>query len=120
MGDLCAIRKKLPFGYHLLNLIIMRPFKFFFAFSLGIVLFLFFARFFFIALVVALVLSGIFRLFAGFRYMMHQRYWEEGADRFDYSGPVRPLPRSSYNEPLFDSMDNEKELLSVYRSIEVR
>ena len=92
----------------------MKSFKFFFALSLGVVLFLFLARFIIVALVISAVLSGGFfiarklkHLFAGHIDESGQRYqdirqpkWKDGL-LVDYPQPA-------------------KDVLVQYRRIEVK
>jgi len=78
----------------------MKPFKFFFALSLGIILFLFFAKIVLIALVAAFVMSVIFRVFRKMKHFMQRTLWEEDYEE-DYD-------RSYYNE---DTLPNWKEAL---------
>ena len=74
----------------------MRPFKFFFTIALGIVLFLFFARFLFAALILAAVMSGIFFIGSKIRGLMGSPY------RTSYAGPFDN--QRSYRKP--DWMSN--------------
>ena len=100
----------------------MRPFKFFFALSLGMILFLFFARFLIMALIAAVILSFAFRLFGGLRYWMYRNSWDyHYHENLGPQSAIKALPQSSNSEPLFETLDNRKqEILSVYRQVEVR
>lgn len=100
----------------------MRPFKFFFAFSLGLIIFLFFARFLILAAIAAAVLSFVFFVFRKIRYFFHHMTWEERG--YDYRNRYQyrnALPEARYDEePLFYNWDRQPERLDHFREIEVR
>ena len=100
-----------------------RPFKFFFAFSLGVILFLFFARFIIMALIGAAILSGIFFIARRIKYFFRRLRWEEEGYyddhyRHDYRAP-RQLPVWK-DDLLVDYPTQHREVIPDYRSIEVK
>lgn len=101
----------------------MRPFKFFFAFSLGILIFLFFARFLILAAIGAAVLSLIYFVFRKIRYFFGGMDWEERS-RYDYGPRYQHrggLPEVHYEEePLFYQRERQPERLGHFREIEIR
>jgi len=78
----------------------MKSFKFFFALSLGIILFLFFAKIVLIALAAAFVMSLIFGVFRKMRHFIQRTLWEEDYEEDYVIG--------YYNE---DTLPNWKEAL---------
>ena len=97
----------------------MRPFRFFFMCSLGIILFFFFARFLVSALLLAAVFSTIFfvaRRIKGFFYRMD---WDEGYRSRDYYRGRPQLPVWK-DDLLLEYPTKEKEYLPDYRVIEVQ
>ena len=100
----------------------MRPFKFFFAFSLGILIFLFFARFLIFAAIAAAVLSFIFFVFRKIRYFFHGMTWEESGYYYHNKYQERSaLPEVRYDEePLFYDWERRPQSISRFREIEIR
>ena len=95
----------------------MKPFKFFFALSIGVMLFLFFAKIVLIALIAATVMSLVFGLFRKAKRFFRQLTWEEERDyRYD-------LPRDSglafWKEDLFTNATPTKDkiYLANHRTI---
>lgn len=100
----------------------MRPFKFFFAFSLGILIFLFFARFLILAAIAAAVLSFVFFVFRKIRYFFQDMTWEERGHYYHhhYRRPSA-LPEVRYEEePLFYHWEKRPESLGRFREVEIR
>lgn len=96
----------------------MRPFKLFFALSMGIILFLFFAKIVFIALVMAFVMSIVFGVFKKAKRLIKGALWEDD-ERDYYYTEEHSLP--VWKEDLF----TEKPVRGVvylnnHRSIVVR
>lgn len=100
----------------------MRPFKFFFAFSLGIIIFLFFARFLILAALAAAVLSFIFFVFRKIRYFFHHMTWDEPGQYYhNRYQQGSALPEVRYEEePLFYNWERRPESLGRFREIEIR
>lgn len=95
----------------------MRPFKLFFALSMGIILFLFFAKIVLIALVMAFVMSIVFGVFKKAKRLIKGALWEEEQDYYypeDHSLPV-------WKEDLFSERPVRGVVyLNNHRSIVVR
>jgi len=95
----------------------MRPFKFFFGAVLGIIVFLFLARFVLIALVIATALTCIFFLIRKMRHFLQAVYWR---DRYD------PYLEDNYTDDqyagalLLSERPSEVEYLHDYRSVTVQ
>lgn len=97
----------------------MRPFKLFFGLSLGFILLIFFARFFFMAFIVAAILSGLFFVFRRIKYFMYQ------TDRaYNYENrwdDQRALPEWKEDEiPFFDINEQRQERVNNFRSIKIQ
>ena len=100
----------------------MRPFRFFFALSLGLFFLFFVAKFVIMALVVAAVLSTAFFVFRRVRYFLLGMTWEDHRYRYhNHFHTPRGLPEWHYEEePLFSRKEKQTEWLTDYRSIEVQ
>lgn len=101
----------------------MRPFRFFFALSLGLILFFFLARVFILALILAAVLSVMFLVVKKIRELFQTRYWEdyEYEDYEEDYGYDTELPRYSYRDELIlDDYDRSYPPLANVRYIEVK
>ena len=102
----------------------MRPFKFFFAISVGLILFFFLARVLFIALLFAGVMSLIFYAVRGIKNFFRRLDWE------DYEYDYAPRGNSNYSdrlpgwkfkdELLVDDWDRPRERFFSERIIQVR
>lgn len=95
----------------------MKPFRFFFALSLGIVLFLFFARFIIVAFVIAALLSGVYFIARKIKGWFDDHDWME-EDHFP--------PRRFQKEPvwkddlLVDYPSQQSDYIENYRKIKVQ
>ena len=101
----------------------MRPFKFFFALSLGLLLLFFMARFVVMALIIAAVLSTVFFVFRRLRYFFSGMTWEEPRYHRYHNRYIHPraLAQRYYEDNLiWDRPQKEAERLVEYRSIEVK
>jgi hypothetical protein len=99
----------------------MRPFKFFFAVSLGILIFFFVAKFVVIAFLIALGFTLIFSLIKRVKsFAMREQWYDEGYHP-EYDTPS--LKHWSEWETSGDSLDlsprREYEFLSNYRRVEI-
>ena len=100
----------------------MRPFKFFFALSLGIVLFLFFARFVIFALLIAAAMSFIFYIGRRLKYFFRRLDWQEDAY---YDRPFRRKYAKRRELPVWkDDLlvhypGTEKDFIPNSRTIEI-
>jgi hypothetical protein len=100
----------------------MRPFRFFFALSLGLFFLFFIARFVVMALIVAAVMSTIFFVFRQLRHFFMGMQWEDRRYAY-YNRYERPnqLTKQYFEDDLFWSrQERPAERLVDYRSIEVR
>ena len=92
----------------------MKSFKFFFALSLGVVLFLFFARFVIVALIIAAVLSGGFFIARKLKHLFTRDHHGHGHRHQDIQQPVWK------DGLLVDYPPPVKDVLVQYRRIEVK
>ena len=100
----------------------MRPFRFFFALSLGMLLLFFLARFVVGALIIAAVLSTIFFVLRRMRNFFAGMDWEASHSPYynRYNHP-RALEQSYYEDGLvWDRPEKPAERLVSYRSIKVQ
>lgn len=99
----------------------MRPFKFFFALSLGMILFLFFAKIVVTALIVAAFMSIVFAVFRKAKRFFQRLSWEDESYNYRYE-----MPRESglpfWKEDLFTDTPYTKDriYLANHRRIIVR
>lgn len=86
------------------------PFKFFFAFSIGVIVFFFLARVFVAALVMAAVLSLVFFVFRKIKNFFKYMTWEDRYDRYQRSYQYqRNLPYWEREEDtLFDLRETRR------------
>lgn len=99
----------------------MRPFKFFFAISVGLILFFFVARVLILAFFIAAVMSVLFFVFRKIRNFFRHLAWEDYDE--EYYEPSRPRYRRrqlDYVEPLFESWEIPYEKVNSGRSIYVQ
>lgn len=100
----------------------MRPFRFFFALSLGIALFLFFAKFIIFALFGAAILSLVFFLARKIKYFFRRLDWE-GNDYYadQYRGNFRSRKQMPVwkNDLLVHYPSREREFAANSRTIEI-
>lgn len=99
----------------------MKPFKFFFALSVGIILFLFFAKIVLIALIAAFVMSLVFGVFRKMKHFVQRTLWEEdyrdGYDKDYYY--EKSLP--NWKESLFTNPEvRSKVYLENHRTIIIK
>ena len=95
----------------------MRPFKFFFTVSLGIILFLFLAKFILFAIVAAAIFSILYHGLRKLQWFFHRRMdWEY--DRVDdrYYEHIPSAGRRSF----FDREERYPDYLSNYRTIVIQ
>ncbi len=106
-----------------IKLRIMRPFKFFFMFSLGIIFFMFVAKFVVLALIVAAFMSLMFFVGRKMRYFFRSLNWDDHPhyhDRFDQY-PRRGLKPWQFENDFFaESLERPTELVSNYRVIKIQ
>lgn len=101
----------------------MRPFRFFFVFSLGIMLFFFVARFLIVALIAAAVMSTVFFFARRVKRFFQRMDWDDG---YHSHHPYRMRYQRSIPQPvwkddlLVDYPSRRYEQLPNYQSIEVR
>ncbi len=100
----------------------MKPFQFFFALSLGIILFFFVARFVIVALVLAAVLSGVFFLIQRARYFFSGLGWNQyhpyhRAGHRSYPGLLKE--GRSEEVPFFE-FDREEAAVSEWQIIKIQ
>ncbi len=79
----------------------MKPFKLFFALSLGIILFLFFAKIVLIALIAAFVMSVIYGVFRKMKRFVQRTLWEEDYEEDDFSHYYKEDTLPNWKEALF-------------------
>ena len=100
----------------------MRPFRFFFALSVGLILFFFLARVLVFALVFAAIMSVAFFVVRKIRNFFMGMTWEDRRYAYEhrYHRP-KGLPEWHYDEePLFGRREKQTDWLTDYRTIEVR
>ena len=85
----------------------MRPFRFFFALSMGALLFFFVARFVIIALVLAAVFSGLFFLIQRARHFFSGLVWNQyyPEARFEHRAYPRLLNEANPDDVPFHGFD---------------
>lgn len=100
----------------------MKPFKFFFALSLGIILFFFVARFVIVALVLAAVLSGVFFLIQRARYFFSGLGWNQyhPYHRAEQRSYPRLLNKDRSDEVPFFEFDREEAPVSEWQIIRIQ
>ena len=100
----------------------MRPFKFFFAVSLGIIVFLFLAKFLIMAMIIAGALSLLFYAFRKLRQFLFRLDWDHEEYENEYEFPAgQKFPRWKRNgEELFDYRYNRKQYFENFRTIEIQ
>jgi hypothetical protein len=101
----------------------MRPFRFFFALSLGLLLLFFMARFVVGALIIAAVMSTIFFVFRRMRNFFASMDWEESYPPYHnrFKQHPRALAQRYYEDGLvWDRPEKPAERLLSYRSIKVQ
>jgi hypothetical protein len=101
----------------------MRPFKFFFALSLGVIFFFFVARFVILALVLAAVFSGVFFLIRRARYYFSGLGWNQYHPRYHYdhySHPQRLLNEHRPDDVPFYDFDREEASISEWQVIKIQ
>lgn len=99
----------------------MKPFKLFFALSLGIILFLFFAKIVLIALIAAFVMSVIYSGFRKMKHFVQRTLWEEDyeEDYFKHYYKEDILP--NWKEALFTNPAVKRKVyLDNHRTIIVK
>ena len=99
----------------------MRPFKFFFSIALGVIIFLFLARFIIAALFIAAVLSVLFYVARRLRYFFYNLSWrdEDYEQPMDWSYSQRALPPQS-QEWYFEQFADPREYTRIERTIEIQ
>lgn len=97
----------------------MRPFKFFFVLSLGILLFFFIGRFLLMALAGAVLLSLAFFLFRKARYFFHHLSWD-GQHYRDEPNYPRLLTEPEQDEVPFFEFDREARPQSDWQIIRIQ
>lgn len=100
----------------------MRPFRFFFALSMGLLLLFFLARFVVGALIIAAVLSTVFFVLRRMRDFFLRMDWEASHSPYHNRFEQPPaLSQRYYEEGLvWDRPQRQAERLPDYRSIEVQ
>ena len=99
----------------------MRPFKFFFAISVGMILFFFLARVLIMAFIIAAIMSVLFFVFRKIRNFFRHLAWEEYDDDYYETRRDRHGRREwSYVEPLFENWEAPYESRFQERTIYVR
>lgn len=96
-----------------------RPFRFFFAFSLGLILFFFLARFVVFALIMAAALSLVFFIGRKIKRFFQRLSWEEDRYYEPHFRRRRQLPVWR-DDLLMEYPTRRREYLSSYRNIEVQ
>ncbi|MEM7103902.1 MAG: hypothetical protein AAF502_12265 [Bacteroidota bacterium] len=97
----------------------MRPFRFFFVLSLGIIIFYFVARVLIFALFAAAILSFGYFLFRKIRSFFFRLDWD-GNGYYQHQQP-NYFPNWRYDrEPLFSLPYQPKEVMPQYRKIEIQ
>lgn len=101
----------------------MRPFKFFFSISLGVIIFFFLARFIVTALFIAAILSILFYVGRRLKYFFHNLSWQD-EDIDPYKTPnwrysKFALPAEN-REWYFDQVHEPGEFNEHYRTIEIQ
>ena len=96
----------------------MRPFKFFFALSLGVIFFLFLARFLVFALIAAGFLSLLFFVGRKIKNFFHRLDWEE----HDIRAPYRLKQRKPVWKDglLLEYPEPEPDYIDEFRKIKVQ
>jgi hypothetical protein len=101
----------------------MRPFKFFFSISLGVIVFFFLARFIVAALFIAAILSLLFYVGRRLSYFFRDLSWQDDATHNDRSYNWRyskfALPAEN-REWYFDQVYEPGEFKENYRTIEIQ
>lgn len=98
----------------------MRPFRFFFAVSLGVIIFFFLARVVVLALLLAAGLSVLFYAGRKIKCFFQRLDWDEGYDDYDhYAYQSHQLP--SWNElSWIEFQEHKRERSPIYRTIEIQ
>ena len=95
----------------------MRPFQFFFPLALGLILFLFTARFIIMALLIAAAMSIVFHIGRRLKYVFYQRPWRgDNYYRFKRSR-MRPVWK---DDLLLEYPSEPLELRDNYKIIKVQ
>ena len=97
----------------------MRPFKFFFVFSLAVIVFFFVARVLVLALFAAAIMSVVFFAFRKMKNFFRRLQWDDEDYLAPYSAGRIPY-RNQGVEPLFDNWEYPRQRMVFDRSIEVR
>ncbi len=87
-----------------------RPFKFFFGLTLGIMAFMFLAKVFFFAFIIAGVMTLIFHFFRGIKYSLMD------LDRANHSDYNRYENRRNHREPFVDRGTFSEEFDHLFRA----
>jgi hypothetical protein len=99
----------------------MKPFKFFFALSLGVILFLFFARFAIMAFIAAAFLSFGYFLVNKVKNFFKRMDWDDDRDAIHPYYRQRALAAwQEREEPLFGESQTRRERIERFRTIEIR
>ena len=100
----------------------MKPFKFLFALSLGVILFLFFARFAIMAFIAAAFLSLGYFLVHKVKNFFKRMDWDDdrGAIQPSYYRQRALAAWQEREEPLFGESQTRREQMERFRTIEIR
>ncbi len=96
----------------------MRPFKFFFTASLGIIIFFFLAKFILMALVIAAIFSIIFHIFRRVQWFLQRRHWDE----FDQDDELHyeNIPSGWQRKSTFNMDERFPDWTVNYRTIKIQ
>ena len=96
----------------------MRPFKFFFTASLGIIIFFFLAKFILMALIIAAIFSIVFHFFRRLQGFLQRRHWDEydQVDEFSYEN----IPSGWQHRSSFNMEERIPEWMTNYRTIKIQ
>lgn len=99
----------------------MRPFRFFFGLSLGIIFFVFLARFVLLALVMAAILSVAFHFGRKIKRFFQRLRWEEEEDSYFFRRPYRQSVEKPIwkGDLLWEYPNRQKDFVHNYRVVEV-
>ena len=100
----------------------MRPFKFFFALSLGLFIFFFLAKFIVMALIVALGLTMLFAIIKRIRNFIMEEKWKNHYDEYEspFSFPNRLAAWDPPSEVLHVKQERDFEYLQDFRKIKIQ